>query len=272
MTTEVHLGFSVVPDHPRELKSPIVALGDFESHHPGAVVYPNGPSQLAHLYTDLIAGRPLASQLVLRRVEDLGQLLSLAIFLDREMALSPNIPGLVCAIQLASALQEGGLAHVDRDLARLLLWIDHGLFRGFGSKEDLARLLGQSLSWLREYVLHGKLPAMPREKEPPQILDRGTNGFVLAESEPVAFRDSLIEVYRQGYLRGAIFSPGSPQKVLAFRKSPYLAFDLEKACHRLNQAEEKAGQPPSWRLEGHLLSNSGTWMPRDLIVQLLLRV
>lgn len=268
----VQLEFSIVPDHPKVLDTPLVGLGDFEAKHPGSAVYKN-PPLLSSLWLDMILGRPLPTKMVLREVKGFEQLFCLALFMDRELALHPKVPAMVSSIELSSHLQMVGLAHIEPDLARLLIFLDSYLFSDSGSRKEYSRKLQQSLLWIREYTLSGKLPSMPRPQDPPRILDYGTNGFVLAEIKG-EFLEPLLEIYRQGYLRGVLFGPenddGHP--VLCFKKSTHLRYDLEKALVTLNQAEVQVGRPPNWQLKNLLLYNEATRLPRDLITEIMLRV
>lgn len=272
----IQLEFSVVPDHPKAITEPLVALGDFEARHAGAVVYKShtGASMVSSLWGDLILGRPLPTKLILRKVESVEQLLCLALFMDRELALHPKVPTLVSAVELVKSLGPVGLAHIEPDLARLLIFLDSYVFGGNPNRKELSRRLQQSLGWVRDYALENRLPSLPRQSDPPKVLDRGTNGFVVAEARKGKFFEALIDVYRMGFLRGLLFSPEGegPYCAMAFKKSAFLQFDLQTAVSKLNQAESQVGRPASWVLEERLLYNESTLMPRDLVLQVLLRV
>jgi hypothetical protein len=275
---QVQLEFSVVPDHPRALTEPVVALGDFESQHAGAVVYDGKQaSAVSALWGDLILGRPLATRLVLRQVEDIEHLVCLALFMDRELALDHKVPALISSVELVKALNAAGLAHVEPDLARFLVFLDRHVFGSKANRKELSKRLQQALTWIREYVLEGRLPSMPRPPDPPKILDTGTNGFVLAEAPLGRFFEALVDVYRLGHLRGVLFGPEKEgaRGALAFKKSRFLQFDLEKACAKLNKLEASAGEPATWEIDGPrrlYLKNEATRMPPELITQVFLRV
>lgn len=271
----MQLEFSLVPDHPRVLASPLVGLGDFEAEHSGAVVYrrSKGVSLLSTLWLDLILGRPLPTKMVLKSIPDFEHLFCLALFMDRELALHPKIPEVIASVELASQLQTVGLAHINPDLCRLLIFLDSYIFSAEGSRKEYSRKLKQALLWIRDYAIEGNLPSLPRPQDPPKILSRGTNGFVLAEVKG-EFLEPLLEIYRMGHLRGILFGPGPPgfQSVLCFKKSEYLRYDLDTAMVKLNQAEVKAGQPPDWQKKSLVLFHGATQMPRELITEFMLRV
>lgn len=269
---------TVDPDLPTVLNEPAVAFGLFQGTRAGLIVYAPGPgaSPLSRLYVDLICGRPMPVTFLTRSAQTLETIVAVSLFLDRELTLHPKTAALVSAVELASWLQEGGLAHVDRDLARLLVLIDGYLCAPQLEKSEQGRRLQQVVSWLRSYVLSGALPSLPREAEPPTLLDRGTNGFVLATTTGPRLVDAVIEIYRQGHLRGVIFNPvvGGLERVVAFRKSPYVRFDLQAAETHLNSVESTLGHRARWKLDRFLLMGppKGTAIPRQDLIQTFLRV
>jgi hypothetical protein len=273
----VDLRVTVDPDLPTVLTEPVVAFGLFEGTRAGILVYApsSGASALSRLYVDLICGRPMPLTFVTRSTQTLETVVAIALFLDRELCLHPKAAGLVSAVELASQLQEGGLAHVDRDLARLLVLIDVYLCGHRTDKAEQGRRLQQVVSWLRSHVLTGALPSLPRAADPPTVLDRGTNGFVLATTTGPRLVDAVIELYREGHLRGVVFGPTAHgERVLAFRKSPYVRFDLHAAEAHLNAAEAFLGQQGRWKLERLLLAGplEGTRIPRQALIETFLRV
>lgn len=271
------LRVTVDPDLPSALSEPVVAFGPFEGTRAGLVIYApgSGASALSRLYVDLICGRPMPLTLVTRSAQRLETAVAIALFLDRELCLHPKAAGLVSAVELASQLQEGGLAHVDRDMARLFVLIEVYLCGQRMDKAEQGRRLQQVVSWLREHILVGTLPSLPRTPEPPIVLDRGTNGFVLATTTGARLVDAVIELYREGHLRGVVFGPTDHgDRVLAFRKSPYVRFDLHAAETHLNAAEARLGQSGRWKLERLLLAGplGGTRIPRQALIDAFLRV
>lgn len=272
----MELRVTVDPDLPKVLTEPAVGFGPFESTRAGVVVYGPAPgaTALSRLYVDLICGRPLPLTFVTRSVGTLETVVAAALFLDRELCLHPGTAGLVAAVELASQLQEGGLAHVGRDLARLFLLIDGYLCSRQADKAEQGRRLEQAVGWLRGYVLEGSLPSLPRAPEPPSILDRGTNGFVLATTG-ASLVDAVVELYRLGHLRGVVFRPtAGGDRVLAFRKSPHVRFDLQGAEAHLNAAEARMGALRRWKLERFLLAGppQGTLIRRQDLIDTFLRV
>jgi len=249
----------------------VLAFGDFE---PGddAVVYPDDHTALPRFFLDLIQGHPYPLTLVTRSIHTIGRLVSVALFLHRDLAIHPAMPGVVAAASLTDELGLAGLAHIERDLSRFFRLLEGYLPPNLGRKAQQERL-GTAVGWVREYVLEGSLPALPVEPAPPKVLDIGTDGFVIAEGS--ALEDCWVELYRQGFLRGVVFGPARKdgrRAVLVARKSRLLPFDLRKAAEVLNEAEKAMGEPPGW-LAGELgLLCEGTLLRAEDVTKVLIRV
>lgn len=274
----MELRVTVDPDLPTHLNEAVVAFGPFEGAHAGLTIYGNGEhgsSAVSRLYIDLICGRPLPLTFYTRSAQSLETVVAVSLFMDRELCLHPGAASLVSAVELATQLQEGGLAHVSRDLARLLLFIDVYFCAPLMDRAEQGRRMAQVVRWLRGYVLDAALPSLPPEPEPPTVVDRGSNGFVLATATG-RLVDAVVELYRQGHLRGVVFQglENRRERVLAFRKSPYVRFDLGVAEAHLNAVERQRGEPAEWRLERLLLAgpSKGTTIARKDLIQSFLRV
>lgn len=269
------LRFQVVVDSrlDREVDG-VLAFGDFVSGG-DAVVYPDDPTALSCFFLDPIQGRPYPLTLVIRSIHTVGHLVSVALFLHRDLAIHPAMPALVMAASLVDELKLAGLAHIDRDLARFFQLLEGYLPPNLSKKAQQERL-GTAVGWIRQYVLDGQLPALPVEPAPPRILDVGTNGFVLAESVlKVSLESCWVELYRQGFLRGAVY--GQPRKdghrrVLVARKSTLLAFDLRKVADILNEAETAMGEPPGWVASSLWLKSDSTLLKPEDVTKVLVRV
>lgn len=259
---------TIDPTLPLVLDQAILAFGPFEAKHEGALVY----SQEAHealscFYVDLLCGRPIPLHFAAREVQEVSTIVALALFLDRQVVLSPKMPGLLASVNLWETLGEVGLAHIDRDLARLFLLLKAYLAEKT-SRQQAGQKLANVVGWVRDWLLEDRLPALPKEPPPPQILDRGTNGFVVALTTPTFLVHGMIELYRQGHLRGVLYAPSQDKThVLAFRK-PCLHFDLAKARSQLNAAEG------GWELQRYCLRSpaKGSLLPRDTLTEVFVRV
>ena len=268
MPSSEELQFHLVIDKdlPRSLPG-AVAFGDFDE---GDLVY----TSLPVFFSDLALGRPLPLILAMRDLESIGHLLAVALFLHRELAIQPSMVGLIAAVDLAERWGIAGLAHVDRDLARFLVFLSSFLHAGL-EKSALKERMPIAIRWVQEYVLTGMLPALPPEAEPPRILNVGTNGFVVAEA-PGVLQMAWVELFRQGYLRGMVFSPPKEdrRRVLIGRKSVFLQMDLPKMGQALNEAERAMGEPPGWKVGANWLESpeEGTLILVSYLMKLLLRM
>jgi hypothetical protein len=250
----------------------VVAFGDFTLKDDLGVVYPD--LGVAAFYEDLYLGRPFPLVFVTRGVHTIGKLVAISLFLHRDLAIHPGTPGLVTAASFVDRHKLVGLAHIDRDLGRFFKFLETYLPASLSRDEQHERL-GTAVDWIRQHVLEGTLPAMPPEPELPKILDVGTSGFVLAEASG-SLEDGWIELYRQGFLRGALFSPPHNDRrgVLVARKSLFLAFDLPRAASILNEAEGAMGESQRWIPSELWLRgpDGGTLLPISAVTDILVRV
>lgn len=272
MEEPIPLSFYVTidPNLPREINTPVVAWGDFVSEHPEVAVYEPSNMPLSRFYIDMIMGRSFALQFATHAVADLECLVAITLFLDRSLALHPKTSNFVASINMVSSLGAAGMAHVDRDLARFILFLDQYTIQEKVSKKEMEQKLMSAIQLIRAYILEDQLPSLPPEQDLPKVLDTGTNGFVLAETlKPTSLVLSVVELYRMGHLRGLIFSG---RHVLAFKKGKFLQFDLMQALETLNGAEP---EDALWYIHpgGVFLSSppQGTNIPRETLISLFLR-
>lgn len=252
---ELQLQVVVDDSLPDDLEGPIVAIGSF---NPSETVFVY--SSLRVFFEELVLGRPLPLKLVARSIEDIDSATMVALFLDRRLALNPAMSALVGAIDLGMRYGPSGLASVDRDLGRFIALV-RAFLRVSGSKDERGEQVKTAVGWIQRYVQEGELPSLPPEPKPPRVLDIGSNGFVVAESEVgVNLVDSWVELYRLGYLRGVVFGPSidGRRAILCARKSPFVDFRLDKLALILNEAERAMGELPGWEADDLWL-----WGPED---------
>jgi len=255
----VDLQFIVTVDPRLEsLVDDAVALGpDFE----GPFSYPVGGLQ--DFYEDLILGKPFPLVFKCRSVST-ETLVAISLFLYRDLALVPAMASVVASVGFVTRHGLAGYAHIDRDLAGLLWFLEEYL-EGF-DKDSLAA----AVSWVRAYALERRLPAISTWPSV-EILDTGSNGFVVASMSPGEDTlKGLVDAYSQGFLRGVIMS-GS--HALVAKKSPYLELDLAKAAEILRDIEAQVGSEAVWELYSELrLECKGTAIPLEGVVKVLVRV
>lgn len=269
------LRFHVViadPKVPNALEN-AVGFGEFAKVDGDSLVYPKDGAKA--FFEDLILGRPFPLTLVTTGLDKLGILVALTVFLSRDLAIHPVTPNLLVAADLVDRYHLAGLAHVDRDLARFFSFLVGYIPPELGRQERESRL-SSAVTWIRQYILEGTFPALPPEPPMPRVIDRGTNGFVVAEVSGQSLELGWLELYRQGFLRGIIFgqSQGDRQVVLGARKSSFLPFDMRKAAEVFNEAELRMGEPAEWKAEELWLRGpeEGTLLLPSMILDVLLRV
>ncbi len=265
------LAFKVLVDEhlPEELPD-AVAFGRFRKAS-GGVVY----TRLRPFFSDLVLGRPLPLVFATRDLNKTSTLVALVFFLHRDLVLLPAALSLTAFVDTVESWGLPGLAHIDRDLARFLALLNS--FVSDANRAERQERLAVAIRWIRDYLVEGKLPALPPEADPPRVIDRGTNGFVVAEAASgVALEESWLELFRQGYLRGIVFSPSvdDRRRVLVGRKSKFLRLDLALAERILNEAEAAMGEPTGWQASKLWLQGppQGTLILVSKLIDVLVRM
>lgn len=261
--------FQVIIDPKLDRKvSGAVAFGDFEVEDGAGYPLEGLPA----FFYDLVRGRAVPTAFVARALTP-GLLVALTLFLHRDLTLRPAMLSLVASCGVVDRLGLAGVAHIDRDLARFFKLLVAYLPEKMGRKERQQKL-ETAVGWVRDYVLTGKLPALPAEPQPPRVLDVGSGGFVLAEGP--ALEDGWLELFRQGYLWGVLLGPCKKdrRRVLAARKSPFPPFDPPKAAEVFNEAERAMGEPGEWVGEELWLwgPSGGTLLLPTQIVDVVIRI
>ena len=267
-TEELQFRLVIDKDLPRILPG-AVGFGDFDKTEEFPVY-----SSLPVFFSDLALGRPLPLTLALRDLGSISHLLVVALFLHRDLVIHSSTIGLIGSVDIAERWGISGLAHVERDLARFLVLLSSFLPPGL-SKSTLQERVPVAIQWVREYILTGYLPSLPPEDDPPRIVNFGVNGFVVAESKG-ALEMAWVELFRQGHLRGMVFSPpqNDRRRVLIGRKSVFLEMDLRKLGQVLNEAERAMGEPPGWRIGVNWIESpkEGTLLLISKLIEVLLRM
>jgi hypothetical protein len=211
-------------------------------------------------FHDLVAGKPFPLTLALREVKDVDALLAVALFLHRDLAINPGVPGLLAAFALACEEPLWGLAHVDRDIGRFVGHLRAYLAQPGADRRQQGDSVTTAVGWLRELLLEGTLPQMAPARLAPTVITVGSNGFVLAEGLAPHF-DGWVELFRQGHLRGLLVGPqgfdGRRAATIA-RKSHFVDLDLDRLAVAFNSMETAMGELPEWRVEFNLLFSPGT--------------
>lgn len=267
--------YKVVIDHDLDEKvRGVVAFGTFTTDDQTLLtaIYPDGGVEL--FYRDLILGRPFPFTLVTRGVESLGTVMGIALFLRRDLALQPKMRELCSSACLVDLYGVAGEAHTDSWDVRLFRAIRRllGSARGKKAQQDALKIV---LDWIQEVVGGAYPQVLDTAPEPPRVLERGTDGFVLAHSSHSDLEQGWEFLYRSGFLRGLLLARASEDRwfVLGARKSPYVPLDLGKAAQALNEAEQALGDG-KWEADTHWLRGpkGGTLLLPSAILNLMLRL
>jgi len=233
-----------------------VVLGDIELGE-GSVAY-GGPDALLRFYRDLILGRALPLTLAMRRIGSVGQVMAIALFLRRDMALRPRAALVVAEAGLAE-LGPAGWAHLEPDSRAWWAFLEAYLVVPRLSRQEEGKRLRRAVEWLHEYVEGGRLPPIPTPDSGHRVLNVGTDGFVVAETDSGDYRQVWASLFSSGFLRGILFGPGN--RVVIAKKSDMVSLDLGT----IRQTLSAEG---SWELHGTWLWGE-TSLPRDAVVRLL---
>lgn len=241
----------------------------FAYNHHGDGFGDASPGALTTFYEDLILGRPLPTKMVSKRVEGMDTVVAFTLFMHRELAVQPRTPGFVATIDLLHRRGLTVVGHADPEVEHLVYLLND---LPSGSVEDW---LPTAMGWVRTYLLTGQVPGTPRQATV-RVVDRGTNGFVVATSPERNLVRAWVELYRQGFLQGVVFGPEDHGRrhVLIGRKSPYLPLNLHKAATIFNEMEAAMGSSLTWILDGVWLASppQGTHLLPEHLVEVLTRV
>lgn len=230
---------------------------------------------LPHFFEDLLLGEPMPLVFATKSIKDVDTLVAIALFLHRDLAIHPAMPGFVYTVDFIHRLGLPALAHVDEDVGRFVSFLRSQFPEKGLSKRETGDRLKQAILLIREYVMQGNLPHLGKPPEKPRVLNVGTNGFVVAQTTGNLF-DGWVELYREGFLRGLLVNTGDGDRkhVMAARKSPCVPFDLMMGAHLLNQMESAMGELPEWSSDGSWLSgpSEGTLILVADILKVLTRV
>jgi hypothetical protein len=225
---------------------------------------------LLGLYDALVAGATVPLVMGGRRAS-LPLVLGAAIFFQRDLLLHPKCLPLLLQGEYFEMVGSQRSIHMQEDLHAFFEACKN--FLGEGSPKELAHKVTVATQWVREYVLEGRLPNLGLiDSITPEILDEGTNGFVLAKGSS----ETVVRLFRMGYLRGLVVDLNASDSLIVtvFRKSDRVGFDLVQARVLLDEMERMSGSDLRWGLEGdRLLSPApGTDLLLSDIVEVLLHV
>lgn len=245
----------------------------FAYEHHGEGFTSSSSGALTRFFEDLIRGAPMPLTFATHRIAGIDTVVAAALFLQRDLAIHPGMPGLVIATDLVHRHGPSMLGHVDADLVGLFTVLRDYFPDGI-SKQEMGDRLSSGVQWVRDFLVGGTTPQVNRVVVP-RIIDIGSDGFVLADSDNPSL-EAWVELFRRGHLRGVLLGPdrGGFRSVVAARKSPRVNFDLARAQLFLNELEIASGGNAEWRVEGEFLFGpaQGSLVLPSHMVQVFLRV
>ena len=207
-------------------------------------------------------------------VKDVDTLFAIALFLQRDLAIAPAMPGIVAQVDLVHRRGLPLLGHLGEDFARFLRLL-RVYFPSDLSKSETGARFTTVAGWVRDYVLQGALPALGKPFTDVKELQRGTDGFVVAEASGDLL-EGWVRLFSKGHLRGILVTPerNGRRKVLCARKSAFCAFNLPLAAKLLNEVEAAMNEKAAWKAEGDWLWGppEGTVLLLPHILEVLVRV
>ena len=228
-----------------------------------------GPRGLLTLYEHLVMGAPLPLLIALREVRTVASHVAVALFLQRELLV---LPGMLPLVLAATYYNQNPVCaiHLDPALLRcfqVLTVQESDLQLPLGTQ---AERITTATQWIRDYVYDGQLPDIGPKAPLVEVLDTGTNGFVIGRGV------DHLPLLQEGYLKGIVVTPLDEglNQVRVFRKSVLVGFDLVQARSILNEMERMSGTFLPWVLEENCLSTpeGGTDLPIADIVHILLHL
>lgn len=260
------------------LRRDLDVLGIVAYEHHGREFSLHDRGALTCFYEDLLLGRALPLTFATTGIHDVDTLTAIALFLHRDLATHPATTSFVYSVDFIHRFGLPALAHVPEDLARFVSVMREYFPEKGLSQRELGSRITTAVGWVRDYIQEERYPTLGAVPDATiRILDIGTNGFVLAETDG-SIIDGWVELFRGGYLRGVIIKLGDNDRhqIQVAKKSFFIPLDLDAAGRILNQMETAMGELPEWRS-----SSDGLWLegPRDGtlllvqdIVQVLIRV
>jgi hypothetical protein len=245
----------------------------FVYEHHGEGFTPEHPGALTQFYEDVSLGRTLPVTFATHSIRDVDTVVALALFMNRDLVLIPAMVGLVAQIDLIHR-RPVMLAHLDPHMVCFIRML-RTFFPQSVRRSEMASRIEQAASWIRDYVTEGTFPALGRSLPEVTVLDKGTGGFVVAETAGDLLEGWTV-LFSLGHVRGVLVGPerDGRRQVMTARKSAYVALNLTLAAKLLNDVETAMGEPPEWTCHGDMLVSppKGTLLTVPLMLEVFLRV
>lgn len=242
--------------------------------HHGKEFSPEAQGALTRFFEDIALGRKIPPTFATHSIHDVDTTLAITLFLNRDLVLIPGMVSLVAQVDLIHRRGVAMLGHLDDYMVRFIRLLRAYLPETLKSTEVQERITTAS-QWVRDYVTEGAFPSVGRSLPDVNVLDRGTGGFVVAETTGDLL-EGWVVLFSQGFIRGVLVGPGKDgrRRVVAARKSVYVPLDVGMAAKLLNDVEAAMGEPTEWKCEGDWLfgPTNGTVLTLPHMLKVFLRV
>jgi hypothetical protein len=249
-------------------------LGPGVYNHHGEEFSPWDCGALTRFYEDLVLGTPTSLIFATHGIGGPDTILAMAIFMHRDLAILPSTTGLVASIDLVHRFGRNLQSHIDPLLSGFLRSFNE-FFPSSLSKKERGERIGLAVQWVRDYLVDGSIPNLGEPLPKVEVLDVGTNGFVIGRSDKPS-GEAWEVLFRQGYLRGVILGLESPEglEVLIARKHQRSWVNLNQALVHLNELEGLSGGEPCWVCEEDFIRSpkGGTKILVNYLIEVLLRI
>jgi hypothetical protein len=245
----------------------------FVYEHHGAEFSPECPGALTRFYEDVSLGRTLPVTFASHAIH-VDTVVALALFLNRDLVLVPAMVGFVAQVDLVHR-RPVMLAHLDPHMVCFLRMLRTFFSPLKLSRTEMVSRIETAVGWICGYIKEGNLPALGKGLPEVKLLDKGTGGFVVAETDG-DFTEAWVVLFSQGFVRGLLVNPekNGRRQVQAARKSVYINLNLELAAKLLNDVESAMGEPTEWSATGNWLTSppKGTLLTVPHMLEVFLRV
>jgi hypothetical protein len=254
--------------------TPEEATTAFVYEHHGERFTAEQPGALTRFFEDVASGRKMPTTFATHSIRDVDTAFAITLFLNRDLALVPSMIGLVAQMDLIHRRGVSMLGHLDSDMVGFVRLLRNAFPENL-AKAEMGSRIETAAGWIRELVTEGAYPATGKGLPEVNVIDRGTGGFVVAETAGDLV-EGWVVLYSMGYVRGVLVGPAREGRmpVLASRKSPHVALDLSTAAKLLNDVETAMGEPAEWVCKSDWLfgPTKGTVLPLTHMMEIFLRV
>jgi hypothetical protein len=248
--------------------------GNFVYEHHGSDFTVGHQGALSRLFEDMALGAKLPTTFATHGIRDIDTVFAMALFLNRDLVFVPGMVDLVAQVDLVHRRGVPMLGHLDQWMVTFIRFV-RAYFPEKLTKIEIGKRIGEVSVWIRDIATEGAWPATGKALPQVRVIDRGTDRFVVAQSEGDLV-EAWVVLFSMGFLRGVLTGPevDGRRQVVATRKSGFVSLDLAKAAILLNQFESAMSERAEWKCTGDWLFGppKGTLLTIAHMLEIFLRV